>query len=88
MMKVLTMLAVGLIGGVVIGFVLGREYSPRCLACAYGAEGQYRRGLEDGWTDCAKTAWLELDRLIGETLTAEKAAGITRRLGGEGTVDK
>ena len=88
MMDVMVVLALGLAVGGVVGFVLGVEHPKGCLECAYGAEGQYRRGMEDGWADCSKAIRLELDRLIGKTLDAEAAAGICRRIGGEGTVTK
>ena len=88
MMTVVAALAFGLAVGGIVGFVLGTEHPKGCLECAYGAEGQYRRGMEDGWADCSKAIRLELDRLIGKTLDAEAAAGICRRIGGEGTVAK
>lgn len=87
-MSLMAVLGIGLVAGVVIGLILGREYAPRCIKCAYGAQGQYRRGMADGWEDCSKAVHLELDRLIGQTLDAEAAAGICRRIGGEGTVAK
>ena len=88
MMAVMVMLALGLAVGGIVGFVLGAEHPKGCLECAYGAEGQYRRGMEDGWADCSKAIRLELDRLIGCTLDAETAAGICRRIVGEGTAAK
>ena len=88
MMAVMVMLALGLAVGGIVGFVLGAEHPKGCLECAYGAEGQYRRGMEDGGAGCSKAVRLELDRLIGRTLDAETAAGVCRRIGGEGTVAK
>ena len=88
MTGVMAALAFGLVVGGIVGFVLGTERPKGCLECAYGAEGQYRRGMEDGWADCSKAVRLELDRQLGHTLDAEAAAGICRRLGGEGTVAK
>ena len=88
MMAVMVMLALGLAVGGIVGFVLGAEHPKGCLECAYGAEGQYRRGMEDGWAACSKAIRLELARLIGKTLDAEAAAGICRRIVGEGTVAK
>lgn len=49
----LGMLAAVLAVGGVVGFALGTESQARCVECIWSSEGQYRRGMEDGWTDCA-----------------------------------
>lgn len=53
MIGALIALCLGFAGGAVMGFVLGTESTGRCGECARSGEGQYRRGMEDGWKDCA-----------------------------------
>ena len=86
MTGVMVALAFGLAAGGIVGFALGAEHPARCLECGYGSEGQYRRGMEDGWRDCATAVRMELDRVVGQTVTEDQAAGICRRIGGEGGV--
>lgn len=53
MIGALIALCLGFAGGAAMGFVLGTESTGRCVECIWSNEGQYRRGMEDGWTDCA-----------------------------------
>lgn len=53
MIGALIALVLGFAGGAVMGFVIGTESTGRCAECVWGAEAQYRRGMEVGWTDCA-----------------------------------
>ena len=53
MIVALIALGLGLAVGAAVGFVLGSESTARCAGCICSGEAQYRRGMEDGWKDCA-----------------------------------